>query len=329
MKKMIPKERLISELKLKLLETKNENNWNEQTIFYIPPFYKGIINFSLVKLDDYMLSHIKNIIESIDSLSKIAKKHMKENFETNVKKDIWDVLSTKKVYLRDIIFYSDLSFCIKFEKYFLDLIAKKEYYNHYIRFNFTRDLTMENMFFELYPVHINFKFNGYPMRYIKEDNNCKKTDVDKITEEILEFNGKYQQNTNDDPSEENMYARCPQKKSVCVIISLNKKQSHYKAYAEYAYKNIPVNQANMNDWYFTKPFNYESNGILRTKYYPIRWLKKHNQEISGSILIPVKNMGKMYINCEIQNYKINKMEIINDVNILRKLIMDICEEDTL
>jgi len=325
---MIPKERIISELKLKSLETKNENNWNEQTIFNIPPYYKGIINFSLAKLDDNMLSHIKNIIESIDSLNKVVRKHMKENFEINEKKDIWDVLSSKNVYLRDIFFYSDLSFCIKYEKYILDSIVKQEYYNHYIRFNFTKDMIMESMFSELYPVHINFKFTGYPMIYIPE-TNCKKTDIEEITEEISEFNGKYQQNANDDPSEQNIYARSPQNKSVCVTISLDKKHFHYKAYAEYAYKNIPVNQASMEDFYSMETFNFESNGILQTNYYPIRWLKKHNQEISGSILIPVKNMEKMYINCEIQNYKINKMEIINDINILRKLVMDIYEEDTL
>jgi len=117
---MIEKERIISELNVKSLETKNENKWNEQTIVSIPNYLCGIINFLLTKLDNNMFSHIKTIIESIDFLDKIARKHLAENSDIYENKDFWDVLfmSTRmeqnSLYLTYVIFYSDLTFRLKY-----------------------------------------------------------------------------------------------------------------------------------------------------------------------------------------------------------------------
>jgi len=335
MKKMIPKETIISELKLKSLETKNENNWNEQTIFYFPPFYKGIINFSLAKLDDTTFSHIKTIIESKDSLDKTARKHLEENWGTDERKDIWDALSAAKrikqgsVYLNFIIFYSDFTFRIK---YGVSGDCKEEicpkYY--YIGFNFTKDLTVESMFSEIFPVHLKFDFMGYPLllRYLFEQKECKISDIDRITKEISEFNGEYRQSEDDNSTGQNIYALCPQNKSVCITVSLDKLRPHYNAHAKYAQKNIPVDPAKQNERYGNEYFEFKDAGVLRTNnVYPIRWLKKHNQENSGFITIPVKNTEPFFINCEIQNYKILKMEIIKDADACKKLETDIYKED--
>ena len=331
---MFEKERILSELNLKSLETNNENKWNEQTILHIHPWFHGIINFPLTKLDDNMLSHIKTIIESIDSLNKIAMKHLEENSDLNEKKDFWDVLSTTKriehnsVYLTYVIFYSDLTFRLKYSV--SEECKEKICPGHNIGFNFAKDLTLESMFSEIFPVHINFKFSGYPL--INPDLQSKTMntmDIEGIIEEISVFNGKYRQCADDNPTEEN-YAWCPQNKSICVSISLDKLRPYYKASVEYAHKNIPVNPANVKSIILMRLFNLEGVGVLRTNnIYPIRWLKKHSQENSGIISIPVKNKENFYINCEIQNYEIKRIEIIEDADICKKLEMDIFKEEIL
>jgi hypothetical protein len=327
---MIEKERILSELNIKSLETKNENKWNEQTIVNITPWFHGIINFPLIKLDDNMLSHIKTITESIDSLDKIARKHLEEKWETNEKKDFWDVLSAttrmeqNSLCMTYVIFYSDLTFRLKYRvtDSCKEEICPKYYY---IGINFTKDLTMESVFSEIYPVHINFKFSGYPLT--NPDLKSKTTDMEGIIEEISVFNGKNRQCADNNSTEEN-YGWCPQNKSVCVSISLDKLRPHYKASEEYAHKNIPVNPDNMKGIILIRNFCFEGVGNLRTNnIYPIRWLKKHNQENFGIISIHVKNKENFYINCEIQNYKIKRMEIIEDANACKKLEMDIFKED--
>ena len=328
---MTEKERILSELNVKSLETKNENKWNEQTIVNNFPFFRGIINFPLARLNDNMFSHIKTVIESIDSLDKIARKHLEENWETNEKIDFWDVLSTttrmeqSSLHLTYVIFYSDLTFRLKYRvaDRCKEEISPK---NYYIGFNFTKDLTMESVFSEVYPVHINFKFSGYPLT--NPDLKSKTTDIEGIIEEISVFNGKWKCADNN-PNEEN-YAWCPQNKSICVSISLDKLRPHYKASVEYAHKNIPVNPANVKNIILMRQFNLEGVGTLRTNnIYPVRWLKKHDQENSGIISIHVKNRENFYINCEIQNYKIKQIEIIEDADTCKKLEMDIFKEDIL
>jgi hypothetical protein len=121
---MIQKERIINELNIKSFETKNENSRDEQTILCTTYNLSGIINFPLAKLDDNMLSHIKTVMESIESLEKVTIRHLRENLEqedwkAEEKKDIWDILSKKmnhdSMYLRFIIFYSDLTFRLKYK----------------------------------------------------------------------------------------------------------------------------------------------------------------------------------------------------------------------
>jgi len=303
----------------------------EQTIVRIHPWLHGIINFPLAKLDDNMLSHIKTIVESIDSLNKITRKHLEENSGINEGKDFWDVLSTTKkiknnsVYLTYVIFYSDLTFRLKYS--ISDECKEKICPGQYIGFNFTKDLTIEGIFSEIFPVHINFEFSGYPL--INPDLHSETTDIEGIIEEISALNGKYRKCADNNQAEEN-YAWCPQNKSVCVSISLDKLRSHYKASVEYAHKNIPVNPANTKGVILMRVFNYDGVGVLRTNnIYPIRWLKKHNQENSGIISISVKNRENFYINCEIQNYEIKRMEIIEDADVNRKLEKDIFKEDIL
>jgi hypothetical protein len=330
---MIEKERILSELNLKSLETKNENKWNEQTIVSIPNFLCGIINFSLTKLDDNILSHIKTIIESIDSLDKIARKHLEENREINEKKDFWDLLSPRikqnNIYLRFVIFYSDLTFRLKYRvsDSCKEKICPSDYY---IGVNFTKDLTMESVFSEVYPVHIKFGFRGYPVINIDENISFKAEGIEGVIEEISVFNGKDQQCADDNQTGKNIYARCPQSKGVSITISLDKLHKHYVVFAEYAHKNIPVNSNNMNGFWIYRHLNFEGTGILRANnIYPIKWLKRHNQENSGIISIPVKNKENFYINCEIKDYKIKRIEIIEDTEVNRKLEMDIYKEDIL
>jgi hypothetical protein len=326
---MIEKERIINELNIKSFETKNENKWNEQTILHITPWFTGIINFPLDKLDDNMFSHIKTIIESMDSLDKTARKHLEENSETNKKKDFWDVLSTAKriehnnVYLICVIFYSDFTFCLKYSV--SNECKEKICPGFIIGFNFTKDFTLESLFSEIFP-YINFKFSGYPL--INPDMDHTK-DIEGIIKEISIFNGKYQQCANNNLTEEN-YAWCPQYKTACVSISLDKLRPYYIASVKYAHKNIPVNSSKINGIILQKLFRFEGIGTLRTNsLYPIKWLKKHNQECSGIISIPVKDMEHFYLNCEIQNYEIRKMEIIEDADICRKLENGIFKEDKL
>ena len=333
---MIEKERLISELNVKSLETKNENKWNEQTIIDITPFFHGIINFPLDKLDDTMLCHIKTIIESMVSLDKTARKHLEENTDIYENKDIWDILfiSTRmeqnSLYLAYVIFYSDFTFRLKYRVSgnCKENICPKDYF---IGFNFTKDLTLESVFSEIFPIHIHFDLSGYLLTIPPNgDKSFKFNDIEGIIEEISIFNGKYQQCADDDLNEQNYYARCPQNKAVCITISFDKLRPHYKAHAKYAHKNISVNPANLTGFCFCSGMDVEVVGVLRTNnIYPIRWLKKHNQENSGIISIPVKNKENFYINCEIQNYEIRKMEIIEDADICRKLESGIFKEDKL
>ena len=336
---MTEKERILSELNLKSLETENENNWNEQTIiditpWYIIPWFHGIINFPLTKLDNNMLSHIKTIKESIDLLDKTARKYLAQNSDINEKKDIWDLLTPRmkqnRIYLRFVIFYNDLTFRLKYRV--SDSCKEKICSNdYYIGINFTKDLTMDSVFSEIYPVHIKFDFTGYLLNIPPDgDKSFKSNDIEGIIEEISLFNGKDQQCTDDNPTEPNIYARCPQSKRVSITISLDKIHEHYIACAKYAYKNIPVNPANLNDFCFFNSINVEVVGVLRTNnIYPIRWLKKHNQDNSGIISIHVKNKENFYINCEIQNYEIKRMEIIENADTCKKLEMDIFKEDIL
>ena len=65
--------------------------------------------------------------------------------------------------------------------------------------------------------------------------------------------------------------------------------------------------------YLADGFDYKGIGVLQTnKIHPVFWLKKHHQENPGIILIPVENKENMYIRCEIKNYKVLKMETIQD-----------------
>jgi len=334
---MIEKERIINELNIKSFETKNENNWNEQTILHITPWFTGIINFSLDKFDDNIFSHIKTIIKSMDSLDKTARKHLEENCETNEKKAFWDVISTVKriehnsLYLICVIFYSDFTFCLKYSV--SNECNEKicpEYYK--IVFNFSKDLTFESMFSEIYPIYIHFEFTGYPVIISLFYNNksFKKSGIEGVIEEITLFNGKYLQSADDNSTEQNIYSQCPQHKSICITISLDKHHHHYNVYAKYAHKNVPINPENINSFICYQGLNFDDVGVLRTNnIYPIKWLKKHNQENPCNIAIPVKNKGNFYISCEIQNYEIKKMEIIEDPDICRKLEMGIYKEDKL
>jgi len=332
---MTEKERILSELNIESFETINGNNWNEQTIVDITPFFHGIINFPLTQLDDNMLNHIKTIIESIDSLDKTSRKHLVENSDIYENKDFWDVLfmSTRmeqnSLYLTYVIFYSDLTFRLKYRV--TDSSKEEicpEYY--YVGFNFTKDLTMASVSSEIYPVHIKSCFIGYPVIDIDENISFKAEGIEGVIEEISVFNGKDQQCADDNPTGRNIYTRCPQSKGVIINISLDKLHTHYVACAEYAHKNIPVNSTNKNDFWIYRNLNFEGVGVLRTNnIYPIRWLKKHNQETSGVISIHVKNRENFYINCEIQNYEIKRMEIIEDADICKKLEMDIYKEDKL
>jgi hypothetical protein len=332
---MIQKERILDELNIKSFETKNENNWNEQTILTITYNLSGIINFPLPKLDDNMFNHIKAIIQSIESLEKITRNRIQENWEKDEKKDILDVLSVKmkhdSIYLRFIIFYSDLTFRLKYKvkDNCKEQICPNDYH---IGFNFTKDLTIESMFSELYPVHLYFDFNDYPIHNSKmwkiSDENYKTPDIDRVKEEINLFNNEYPHYAYDNPTSDNMYERYPQRKSVSVTVSLNKIHRDYNAGANYAQRE-PFNP-DMDDspsWIIVNYFRFKGIGVLRTNnIYPIKWLKKHNQEYSGVISIPVKNKESLYINCEIQNYRIKKMEIIEDADTCIKLGMDINEE---
>jgi len=334
---MIQKERIINELNIKSFETKNENNWNEQTILNITPYFHGIINFSLDKLDDDLFSHIKTIIESIESIDKIARKYLEENIEINDKKNFWDIISTNKIMKHNsifstyVIFYSDLTFRFKYRV--IDKCKEKLCPNdYYIGFNFTKDIILESMFSEIYPVHIHYEFTGYLeiISFSNGNKSFKTTGIEGVIEEISVFNGKYRQYADDNSTEQNNYAKCPQHKSVYIKISLDKLHHHYIAYAEYAHKNIPVNPENISDLIWYPKLFFDDVGVLRTNnIYPIKWLKKHNQENSGIISILVKNMKNFYINCEIQNYKIIRMEIIEDPDTCRKLWMDIYKEDIL
>ena len=165
---------------------------------------------------------------------------------------------------------------------------------------------------------------------IDEDISFKAEGIEGIIEEISVFNGKDQQCADDNPTGRNIYTRYPQSKEVSITVSLDKLHEHYIACAEYAHKNTPVNSTNMNDFWICRNLNFECTGVLHTNnIYPIRWLKKHNQENSGVISIHVKNRENFYINCEIQNYEIKRMEIIEDADTCKKLEMDIFKEDIL
>jgi hypothetical protein len=195
-KKMIQKERIIKELNLTSYETKNENDWNEQTIFCFEPYLYGIINFPISKLDENIFGHIKTVIESFESLDRIARKHIEENWVIKEKKDFWDILSIKmnydRIYLQFIIFYSDLTFRLKyrFSCNFIKNICLK---NYYIGFNFTKYLTMESMFFEIYPLHLYFNFEDYPINDPKlfMDQFSKPLNIDRAIEEINTFSSEY------------------------------------------------------------------------------------------------------------------------------------------
>jgi hypothetical protein len=188
------------------------------------------------------------------------------------------------------------------------------------------------MFSEIYPVHLYFSFSGYPIHTGKmfdmSYENYKSPGIDRAKEEINAFNNEYPKYAYDKPSWDNMYTRYPQRKSVSITVSLTKIHRDYKADAKYAQKE-PFNP-DMAD--LIKPglpfcmipgFGFKGSGVLRTNdIYPIKWLKKHNQEHSATISIPVKNEGNLCINCEIQDYKIKRMEIIEDADTCIKLGMN-------
>jgi hypothetical protein len=326
---MIQKERIIKELNITSYETKNENDWNEQTIFCFQPYLHGIINFPISKLDENMLSFIKTVIGSFESLDKIARKHIKENLALNKKKNFWDISSKKinynRIYLHYIIFYSDFTFRIKYR----DVSNRQENIypeNYYFGSNFTKDLTIESLFYEIYPLHFYFNFQSYPIHDSKtfKDQFDKPLKIDRAIEEINTFSSEYPNYAYDNPTGDIIYEQYPQRKSGSITISLNKLHKDYKVHAKYMQKE-PYNPANQDiNWLCPIPvFKFKGAGVLRTNNIdPIKWLRQHNQETSGIISIPAKSKNDFYINCEIQNFKLKKMEIIEDSDACRKFWMD-------